>query len=307
MDRGRQHTSKGAPRPAAGGGPSRRFWERLWFVAFLGIAGVLGMLWPRVVAYDGAMAENEALRTKVASIEASLHEAEQMMARLRLYDAQLKSLGGARGDHGPLPDETLSNAGLDGEEGEEAPSVGAADTSVAPLGYRPAQTWADQLLQRLEAFSSDFELGEDELNALLADLESQRAIRAALPSIWPAEGTRTSGFGWRSDPVHGRTRFHSGIDVANARGTPIKAAAPGKVIQAGFSSGYGRVVVLDHGFGITTKYAHLSTIRVHSGQEVKEGQFIATMGSTGKSPGPHLHFELRIDGSAVDPLKYLPR
>lgn len=133
-------------------------------------------------------------------------------------------------------------------------------------------------------------------------------LRLALPRRWPAEGDLTSSFGYRESPVgRARTRFHSGIDVANRRGTAIVAAAPGVVRDVSFNSGYGRVIEVDHGYGVSTLYAHCTSILVREGQVVEEGRLIATIGSTGWSTGPHLHFEVRIHEEAVDPLDFLPR
>jgi murein DD-endopeptidase MepM/ murein hydrolase activator NlpD len=117
--------------------------------------------------------------------------------------------------------------------------------------------------------------------------------------IWPVSGTVTSGFGWRWG------RMHEGIDIAAPTGTPIWAAAVGTVIHSGWLGGYGNLVVVDHGNGIATAYAHASAIFVGVGQSVVQGETIALIGSTGNSSGPHLHFEVRVNGSAVDPLLYL--
>ena len=117
--------------------------------------------------------------------------------------------------------------------------------------------------------------------------------------IWPVNGTVTSGFGWRWG------RMHEGIDIAASTGTPIWAAAAGTVIHSGWLGGYGNLVVVDHGNGLATAYAHASAIFVGVGQFVAQGETIALIGSTGNSSGPHLHFEVRVNGSAVDPLLYL--
>ena len=117
--------------------------------------------------------------------------------------------------------------------------------------------------------------------------------------IWPANGTVTSGYGMRWG------RLHEGIDIAAATGTPIWAAAAGTVIYAGWLGGYGNLVVVDHGNGLATAYAHASAILVSVGQSVAQGETVALVGSTGNSSGPHLHFEVRINGAAVDPLLYL--
>lgn len=115
----------------------------------------------------------------------------------------------------------------------------------------------------------------------------------------------TSGFGVRSDPFLGRPAFHSGLDFRAATGDPVRATANGKVSMAGWSGGYGRMVEVDHGNGLATRYGHLSEINVKVGETVKIGQVIGEVGSTGRSTGPHLHYETRIDGEAVDPQKFL--
>ncbi|MDQ3708049.1 MAG: M23 family metallopeptidase, partial [Actinomycetota bacterium] len=123
--------------------------------------------------------------------------------------------------------------------------------------------------------------------------------------LWPADGVKTSDFGWRTHPIFGTGRLHSGIDIGAAYGSPISAAASGTVVSAGTMSGYGNVVVLDHGGGIATLYAHQSSVAVGTGQAVQRGQTIGYVGSTGYSTGPHLHFEVRVSGTPVDPMGYL--
>ena len=117
--------------------------------------------------------------------------------------------------------------------------------------------------------------------------------------IWPVHGVLTSGFGWRWG------RMHEGIDLAVSSGTPVVAAAAGTVIVAGWMGGYGNLVVVDHGGGIATAYGHNTSVTVGVGQQVAQGQLIAYSGNTGHSTGPHVHFEVRINGGAVDPMGYL--
>jgi murein DD-endopeptidase MepM/ murein hydrolase activator NlpD len=124
--------------------------------------------------------------------------------------------------------------------------------------------------------------------------------------IWPVTGPITSGFGYRTDPVTGSTGFHGGIDIGAACGRPIKAAGTGVIISAGFNSGgYGNMTLINHGGGLATLYAHQSSIIVSQGQSVSQGQVIGYVGSTGKSTGCHLHFEVRVNGTPVDPTSYL--
>lgn len=125
------------------------------------------------------------------------------------------------------------------------------------------------------------------------------------PSIWPTGGTVTSGFGWRISPWGEGSEFHQGIDIANSLNTPIVATADGKVVQSGWSGGYGNLIQIDHGNSITTMYGHNSQLVVSDGQQVRKGQIIAYLGSTGRSTGPHVHYEIRVNGNAVDPVGFL--
>lgn len=123
--------------------------------------------------------------------------------------------------------------------------------------------------------------------------------------FWPTSGPIVSGFGYRTHPVYGTTRFHSGVDIDGACGQPIFAAEDGTVLSAGYNGGYGNATVIDHGDGLSTLYGHQSSLGVSSGQSVKHGQQIGLVGTTGLSTGCHLHFEVRINGEPVDPVPYL--
>jgi murein DD-endopeptidase MepM/ murein hydrolase activator NlpD len=128
----------------------------------------------------------------------------------------------------------------------------------------------------------------------------------AIPSVHPVDKLDfTSNFGIRSDPFNHTARMHAGVDIPGPVGTPVYATADGTVDRAERAGGYGNLVELDHGKGIQTRYGHLSSILVHDGEHVHRGQMIALMGSTGRSTGPHLHYEVRMDGKAVNPAPFL--
>ena len=127
----------------------------------------------------------------------------------------------------------------------------------------------------------------------------------ATPSIWPVRGTITSGFGWRISPFGDGNELHPGVDIAYTMGAPVVATADGEVVASGPAGGYGNLVQIDHGNGIATLYGHNSQLAVNVGQQVKKGQVIAYAGSTGKSTGPHVHYEVRINNTPIDPMKYL--
>jgi murein DD-endopeptidase MepM/ murein hydrolase activator NlpD len=291
-------------------------WVISLLMAVVAVQGAaLALTVPAWSAFDGLVAENLALRGEVQRMDARVDEAAMVMAKLAQYHERLKSLVRPRGSSGgpgpgdgvPIPEDLLANAGLEDDEG--GPLIAAADTPaegpIDPLAWTPAESWAADVSERLDELLDRYRHGEADIDILLGELESLSSVQSALPQRWPADGRTTSGFGWRSDPIHRTTRFHAGLDIANDRGTPIFAVAPGVVIVAETQSGYGRVIDIDHGFGITTRYAHCTTLRVAVGERVEAGDFIATMGSTGKSTGPHLHFELRIDEAPHDPIKYL--
>ena len=128
-----------------------------------------------------------------------------------------------------------------------------------------------------------------------------------IPSMWPVNGVLLSRFGDRLDPFSGEGAFHKGVDITAAMGTPVHAAADGVVYQAEFSSGWGRMVVIDHGNGMRTLYAHLSRYEVIPGQEIRRGAVLGFSGQSGKATSPHLHFEVRRGGVAVNPYPYLAR
>jgi murein DD-endopeptidase MepM/ murein hydrolase activator NlpD len=131
--------------------------------------------------------------------------------------------------------------------------------------------------------------------------------RARVPSIWPVEGESTDSFGYRGNPFGGGgSEFHPGQDIAAPHGTPVFAPADGTVLEAGWKNGYGQTVVLDHGNGLTTRYGHLSKVEVGVGQELKRGEQLGLVGSTGRSTGPHLHYEVRLGDLPVSPRHYLP-
>jgi len=135
-------------------------------------------------------------------------------------------------------------------------------------------------------------------SAALADL-------TATPSLWPVIGHLTGTFGERMDPFSGEGAFHTGVDISSQYGDSVRVSADGIVIEADERAGYGRLVVVDHGFGVTTYYGHLSSFNVIAGQQLRRGDTIGNVGVSGRSTGPHVHYEVRINGAPVNPMRYL--
>ena len=135
---------------------------------------------------------------------------------------------------------------------------------------------------------------------------SQQRTASTTPSIWPVEGTISSYFGYRSNPIGGGSGYHEGLDIAVDYSTPVRATAAGDVTIAGWVDGYGNLVEIDHGNGFVTRYGHNSMLLVVEGQHVQAGDIVALAGSTGRSTGPHVHYEVRVQGTPTDPLLFLP-
>jgi len=136
------------------------------------------------------------------------------------------------------------------------------------------------------------------------DMAMRESVSEKKVALWPVEARVSSEFGWRIDPITGENRFHQGLDLAAREGTPVRAPLGGRVIMNGFQEGYGNVVVLDHGQGITTLYGHNRENLVREGEWVEKGAILAEVGSSGRSTGPHLHFEVRRHGRHLDPLEF---
>jgi len=134
---------------------------------------------------------------------------------------------------------------------------------------------------------------------------ADRPIPSAVPTLWPTRGWLTSGFGVRVDPVTAERTMHRGVDIATAPGAPVVAPSDGVVLYAGMDGVYGNLLVLDHGCGVRTRYGHLAEIAVARGQAVKRGTAIAMVGNTGRSTGPHLHYEVQVDGIAENPSRFV--
>ncbi|MBW3561309.1 MAG: peptidoglycan DD-metalloendopeptidase family protein [Actinobacteria bacterium] len=169
-----------------------------------------------------------------------------------------------------------------------------------------------------QSLLSELESSQQEYEALVASLEAESASlaeelrrtqwRAGAPGagelVWPTDGRLSSSYGWRTHPIFGSRRMHTGIDISGSTGQPVVAAAEGLVVHAGYRGGYGLAVVIDHGGGLATLYAHQSAIGVSQGQVVSRGQVVGRVGCTGYCTGPHLHYEVRVNGDPQNPMRW---
>lgn len=159
----------------------------------------------------------------------------------------------------------------------------------------------NSISSQMDDLSELLDNSKEELSTLIVDVEKRLKYLDAKPNLMPTEGRITSGYGYRHNPFGGGREFHKGIDIANKSGTKIKAAGSGVVTYAGYYGGYGKVIIISHGYGYQSIYGHNKKLFVKVGQHVKKGEVIAEMGNTGKSTGPHLHFEIRYYGKPVNP------
>ena len=164
-----------------------------------------------------------------------------------------------------------------------------------------------EMMARLDRLNIEARVQENKLHELHTSLELEKSFVSATPSLWPVRGYLSSRFGDRESPFgdNGGKEFHEGIDISAPSGSPVVATAEGVVTFADRDTGLGNAVVLDHGYGFVSRYGHLSKILVQAGDKVKAGQSIGLVGSTGRSTGPHLHYEVAVNGFKVNPMKYL--
>ncbi len=164
---------------------------------------------------------------------------------------------------------------------------------------------ADWVNRDLEALGQEITSRERSFRELKSLLEEKRSLLASTPTIWPVNGLITAGYGYRQSPFTGQREMHEGLDIAAPHGTPILATADGIVTFSGPLAAFGNVVFINHGHGFTTFYAHNSSNRVKEGQPVRRGEVIASVGTSGRTTGPHVHYEVQVNGTTVNPLKYI--
>jgi murein DD-endopeptidase MepM/ murein hydrolase activator NlpD len=215
--------------------------------------------------------ENEQLRITNRSFEGSIQNLESQLNEFEEKTHQLAIVAGL---------ESLSSA---------------PETGIGGASYTDD---LDSLSNRAEVLVGDISRVSDQL-------EENSRWASAMPTVAPVRGILTSGFGSRRDPVSGRRASHMGVDIATAPGREVVAPAAGLVVQAGRIGSLGKAIYVSHGYGLTTRYGHLSKISVVPGQRVEEGEILGLVGSTGKSTGYHLHYEVRENGKAKNPIYYL--
>lgn len=234
--------------------------------------------------------ERLGLLNKLSNLEMQVEKTNRFANRL---ESTLGINDGVQKGIGPLMEndlaEPVSVRGLDNLK------IDTSDDKVA---------FADLSLN-IEGLGSKVSEVDERLHAVYEFNQDRLTYWASIPSIWPTKGWVTSGFGKRKRPLRGGTRFHKGIDIAAPSGTPILCPGDGMITFAGYKGGLGKVVIVDHGYGVVTVYGHNSKNYVKEGDRVKRGEVIGSVGSTGLATGSHLHYQVEVDGLAVDPMRYI--
>jgi murein DD-endopeptidase MepM/ murein hydrolase activator NlpD len=252
-----------------------------------GMAGSYSRMLLKTASFDQIRSQHEALRKDYRQLEAVAKQKDVQVASLGSLASEVTALYGLRQNRraavnaGPVP----------------------ADSNFGFSDAAYTQSFDQLSSLRMTALSG--QLSHTFGRGILSSLGGNWANLMNAPSLWPVVGRITSSFGERLDPFNGEGAFHAGIDIATSFGDPVRAAADGVVLRASFGNGYGREVMIDHGNGIQTLYGHLSGFAVTAGEQVKRGQVIGYVGSSGRSTGPHLHYEVRIHDTPVNPHKYL--
>lgn len=220
-------------------------------------------------------------------------ENESLRAANLRFEEGLGMLEGRLADYEERTEKLAIVAGLDFEPGGGEPGIGGDDLPAAR-----EDEWLAGLDGRSAAIGS-------RLDAIEIELGRRASRLASTPSIAPATGLLTSSFGYRTDPLSGERSYHRGIDIGTGPDQPVRAVADGVVVQAGRKGALGTSVHLSHGFGYSTRYGHLSRLTVAPGQTVRQGDVLGYVGTSGRSTGYHLHYEVRLDGKPVNPLAYV--
>ncbi len=299
---------------------------------FLGII-ILVVVGGAIVDYFGLLvqssenkrlrAENLSLKKQFQVVEGKLNSLETSLERVQNFSKKLKMITNIDDEDravrlamGPQPKagEPVEEYNQPVEQRGPASEYFSKDSMFLqkpPLDELKGELSKDSekdyatLSIRIDRTVKETQLREQGILSLWEALSERQSLLNATPSMKPAKGWFTSRFGYRIDPFNNKAVMHAGLDIAGPPGTPVYAPADGVVSYVGFEAGYGKLVSIDHGYGVVTRYGHNSRVFVELGQKVKRHDVISAIGSTGRSSGPHVHYEVRVHGVPVDPINYV--
>jgi murein DD-endopeptidase MepM/ murein hydrolase activator NlpD len=253
------------------------------------------------VELESLRVTNETLKIENESYRAATGELAEQISSLQAALTQL----GSQAELDPAAKAALER--LPAMIRSRATGGGPIAPAAAPTAAAAVATTEDSPDTTIGVLKGLLGAIESRLSSVRTKIESQQALARATPSIWPLAGWLSSGFGSRKDPFNGANDFHEGLDIAADKGTPVRATADGVVESAAYNGAYGNAVLINHGFGISTRFGHLSAFAVRAGQQIHRGDVVGFVGSTGHATGPHLHYEILFNGQQVNPLRLLAR
>jgi murein DD-endopeptidase MepM/ murein hydrolase activator NlpD len=250
-----------------------------------------------------------AVKAKIPEIALLQKENEQQKIQLTYLGQRIDLINHKMGELNEFDRKLKVMTNLEESE-DQGPFIGVGGSEPTSLAYNsnmdePVKDMVRSMHQSLDLLNEEIITGSQVKHKLFQYLEDQKVLLASTPSIWPTKGWLSSRFGYRISPFTQRKEMHKGIDISTRLKTPIVAPADGIVIKTGWNGSFGRMIAIRHGNGFITKYAHLNKILVKKGQTVKRGDEIGLVGKTGRSTGPHLHYEIHLKGVPVNPLRYI--
>jgi murein DD-endopeptidase MepM/ murein hydrolase activator NlpD len=234
----------------------------------------------------------ETQESQIQVFSSRIEDLEKQLSKLKDFDKKIRIIANLEKEQ-----ETASLMGMGGP----SPS----DIREKLQSGKDERGLIQQMKTDIERLQSEAMSREESLSELEKLLKTKKEMLVHTPSIWPTMGWVTSGFGFRTDPFTGLTQMHEGLDVSNRAGTSVTAPADGIISDTGSDSVHGKFVAISHGFGMITSYYHLSKVLVRVGQKAKRGDKVGEVGMTGKATGPHLHYEVKLNGIPVNPMRYI--
>jgi murein DD-endopeptidase MepM/ murein hydrolase activator NlpD len=236
--------------------------------------------------------ESKIQKTQLVALCKEITQSNQKIAALQEFDHKLR---------------IMTNLLPSGEQ-DQFLGVGGSNMSTLKPDYQLEDVHSgliQEMHEAIDGLNTEIVITALSQNELSRFLEEQKSLLACTPSLAPTNGWYSSGFGYRISPFTNKREFHKGLDIATRIGTPIIAPADGLVVSVGREGNYGRMIAINHGYNMKTRYGHLHKYRVKKGDRVKRGQIIAEVGKTGRCTGPHLHYEVLLSGVPVNPLRYI--
>ncbi|HRY28500.1 MAG TPA: M23 family metallopeptidase [Elusimicrobiota bacterium] len=269
------------------------------FLCWTGVTAWAGYMASQRFDYWRLKANTHVLRIKVEYFANEVKRAREMLDDVKEMETQLRTMMGMGSRDAIIQSEEnpLQNQGGP-TAGDEMELQKLLDGRVSELTLQDVSLQIHQLRQEMDQRLSSF-------SELTEKIDYERRLFRSLPNIWPTNGYLTSHFGHRLSPFSGLDDWHKGVDIAAPPGSPVHASADGVVILAGWAGGYGKVVVVDHGYGYSTRYGHNRQILVKRGDRVRRGQILSLVGSTGNATGPHCHYEVWFLGRPVNPRRFM--